>query len=74
MQDLENNNWVILDPLGNIYEIYVNLTVMTTVLNLSYFWIKQAELCLKDTFVKAGFMFLIIFFIYLKKSQEKNVY
>ena len=28
MQDLENNNWVILDPLGNIYEIYVNLTVI----------------------------------------------
>ena len=37
MQDLENNNWVILDPLGNIYEIYVNLTVMTTVLKLRYF-------------------------------------
>ena len=22
MQDLESNNWIILDPLGNIYEIY----------------------------------------------------
>ena len=22
IQDLENNNWVILNPLGNIYEIY----------------------------------------------------
>ena len=28
MQGLENNNWNILDPLGNIYEIYVNLTVI----------------------------------------------
>ena len=43
MQDLENINWLILDPLGNIYEIYVNLTVMNTLLNLNYFWIKQAE-------------------------------
>ena len=30
MQDLENNNWIILDLLGHIYEIYANLTVMTT--------------------------------------------
>ena len=28
MQDLENNNWVILDSLGNIYEIFTNLTMM----------------------------------------------
>ena len=29
MQDLENNDWIILDLLGNIYEIYADLTVMT---------------------------------------------
>ena len=34
MQDLENDNWIILDPLGNIYEIYANLTVITNLLNL----------------------------------------
>ena len=37
MQDLENNNLIILDPLRNIYEIYANLTVMTTLLNLNHF-------------------------------------
>ena len=46
MQDLENNNWITLDPLGNIYETYANLTVMT-ILNQEHFWITQAELCLK---------------------------
>ena len=29
MQDLENNNCIILDPLGNIYETCGNVTVMT---------------------------------------------
>ena len=29
MQDLENYNWVILDPLENIYEIHANLAVIT---------------------------------------------
>ena len=29
MQGLENNNWIILNPLGNIYEIHANLTVIT---------------------------------------------
>ena len=29
MQDLENNNWITLDPLGNIYETNANPTVMT---------------------------------------------
>ena len=33
MQDLKNS-WIILDPLGTIYEIYANLTVMT-LLNLN---------------------------------------
>ena len=28
IQDLENNNWIILDSLGNIYEIFANLTMM----------------------------------------------
>ena len=36
MQDLESNNWIILDSLGNIYAIYANLTVMT-LLNLNHF-------------------------------------
>ena len=29
MQDLKNNNWIILDSLGNICEIHANLNVMT---------------------------------------------
>ena len=36
MQDLENNIWIVLDPLGNIYEIYANLTAMT-LLNPNHF-------------------------------------
>ena len=71
MQNLENNNWIILGPLGNIYEIYANLTVIT-LSNLNHFWITQAELCLKDTFVKANFMFITIFFRLLLKSWEKT--
>ena len=42
MQELENNHLIILDPLGNVYEIYANLTVMT-LFNLNYFLIRQAE-------------------------------
>ena len=34
MQDLENSNWIVLDPIENIYGIYANLTVMT-LLNFS---------------------------------------
>ena len=60
MQDLENNNWIILDPLGNIYEIYANLTVMTLFI-LNRFWIAHTGLCLKGTFAKASFMFVTIF-------------
>ena len=37
MQDLENNNWIILDQLGNIYDVYTNLNLMTTHLNFSLF-------------------------------------
>ena len=36
IQDLKNNHWLILDLLGNIYEIYVNLTVIN-LLNLYHF-------------------------------------
>ena len=36
IHDLENNNWNILDPLGNIYETYANLTMMT-LFNLNHF-------------------------------------
>ena len=60
VQKLGNNNLINLDLLGNIYEIYANLTV-TTPLNLNHFWITQAELFLKGTFVKASFMFVTIF-------------
>ena len=44
MRNLENN-WIILDALGNIFEIYAILTVMT-LLKLSHIWITHAELCL----------------------------
>ena len=64
IQDLENNNWIIVDPLGNIYEAYANQTVIT-LLNLNHFLITQAELCLKGTFVKASFMFVTSFFRYI---------
>ena len=37
MQDLENNNWIILDPLVNIYDVYANLNVMTTHLDFNLF-------------------------------------
>ena len=30
MQGLENNNWIILDLLGKIYEIYANMPVNDT--------------------------------------------
>ena len=35
MQHLEKNNWINLDHLGNICEIYADLTVMTQ-LNLNH--------------------------------------
>ena len=60
MQDLESNNWITLDPIGNIYEIYAYLTMMTTLLNLTPFSITRAELCLKNAFAKASFMFVTI--------------
>ena len=37
MQNSENNNWIILDPLENNYEINANMNVITTLLNLNYF-------------------------------------
>ena len=48
MQDLENINQIVLDPFGNIYEIYANLIVMI-ILNFNHFWVIQAELYLKGT-------------------------
>ena len=30
MQGLENNNWIILDLLGKIHEIYANMPVNDT--------------------------------------------
>ena len=73
MQELERNNWIILDLLGDIYEIYANLIVMT-LLNLNHFWMTKTELCLQGIFVKASFMFGTIFFRYLWKSQEKKLH
>ena len=57
---------IILDPLGNIYDIYANLTVMN-LFNLNHFWIARTDLCLKGTFVKACFISVTIFG-YLWKS------
>ena len=71
MQDLENNNLIILDPLGNIYEIYANLAVMT-LLNFNHFWVTQAELCLKGTIVKASCMFATIFLDIYENPRRKN--
>ena len=39
MQDLDNNSLIISDPLENIYEIFDNMNVMTTLLNFNPFWI-----------------------------------
>ena len=36
MQDLENNNFIILDPLGNLYAMYHNLIVINP-LNPNHF-------------------------------------
>ena len=36
MQELESNNWIISDPLENIYEIYSNLDVITIPLNFNH--------------------------------------
>ena len=54
--------------VGNIYEIYANLTVMT-LLNLSHFLvIAQAELCLKGTEVS----FLLPFLDIYQNPRRKN--
>ena len=45
------NYWVILGSLGNIYEMYVNLTV-TNLLNQNHFWITRTELYLANTLQK----------------------
>ena len=74
MQDLETIIiWIIPDPLGNINEIYANLTIMILLI-LNNFWIIQAELCLKGTFVKASFKFVTIFSIFMKILRQKNLY
>ena len=71
-QDLENNyyNLIILDPLGNIYDIYANPIVMT-LLNLNHFWKTQAELYLKGTFVFL-LPFLLPFFHIFENPGRKN--
>ena len=68
IQDLKNNNWIILDQLGNIREICANPALMT----LKHFWTGQAELCLKCTFNKASFMFVTIFSDINKNSKRKR--
>ena len=72
MQNFENNSWIILHQLGNIYEIYGYLTVSTTLLNLNHFWITQAELCLKGAFVKANFMLATIFLDIYQNPMRKT--
>ena len=56
MLDLENNDWIILDPLRKIYEIYTNLIVMT-LFNHNHFriahklkYVQKAHLCLLPLF------------------------
>ena len=52
--------------------MYTNLTVIT-LLNLNHFLIiTQAELCVKGTFVKASFMFVIIFRYIFENPGRKN--
>ena len=63
--------WWLLDPLGNIYEIYGNLIVMT-LLNFNHFWITQAELCLKGTFVKAEIHVCYHFLGSYENPRRKN--
>ena len=53
MKDLKNNNWIILDPLRNMYEMYANLTVMTF-LNL-----KEKKRRKKEKFFKACMKFFM---------------
>ena len=72
MQDLENNNWITLDLLGSIYEIYANLTV-TTLLNLKNLWTTRTELCRKGTFVKASFIFVTIILGIFENPKKKNL-
>ena len=71
MQDLENNDLIILDTLGNIYTIYANLALVS-LLNLNHFWITQAELCLKGTIVNVSFMFAITFLDIYENPMGKN--
>ena len=72
MQDLENNNWITLDLLGSIYEIYANLTV-TTLLNLKNLWTTRIELCRKGIFVKASFIFVTIIVGIFENPKKKNL-
>ena len=57
-----NNNWFILDSLGNI----------KICANLNHFWITQSELCLKDMFVEVSFMFVTIFLGIYENPRIKN--
>ena len=71
MLDLENNNWIILDLLGNILEMYA-IWLWRPNLYLDQFWITQAELCIENTFVKINFMFVKIFLDIYENSRRKN--
>ena len=55
MQDLENNNWIILEPLENIYDMHANLNVITTLLKFNQFsnnisWIISTRYIYKSKF------------------------
>ena len=75
MEDLQINNWIILDPLGNIYVIYANLTMITLLnpLMITHFWRTQAEVCLKGTLVKASFMFVPILLDFHENRRRKSI-
>ena len=75
MEDLQINNWIILDPLGNIYVIYANLTMITLLnpLMITHFWRTQAEVCLKGTLVKASFMFVPILVDFHENRRRKSI-
>ena len=73
MQDKENNNWIILDQLGNIYKIYANMAVATFFLSLNQSWMKQLNYVKEaHLFVKASVVFVTIFSDVYENPRRKN--
>ena len=61
---VENNNWIILDPLGNFYKINALLTVMALLNNTSWVMYKK-QIC-------KSFMFVTIFLDIYENRRRKN--